>query len=105
MNEIRDLIVGIDFGKEYSQICYYDRKADEPRSLSMKVGSSQFEAPTCICRRVEHEDYCVGLEAEYFAREKGGVMVDRLYEICEKDAPVQVAGKSVRTSGASGSFP
>ena len=25
MNEIRDLIVGIDFGKEYSQICYYDR--------------------------------------------------------------------------------
>ena len=23
MNEIRDLIVGIDFGKEYSQICYY----------------------------------------------------------------------------------
>ena len=26
MNEIRDLIVGIDFGKEYSQICYYDRK-------------------------------------------------------------------------------
>ena len=28
MNEIRDLIVGIDFGKEYSQICYYDRKGD-----------------------------------------------------------------------------
>ena len=31
MNEIRDLIVGIDFGKEYSQICYYDRKGDEAR--------------------------------------------------------------------------
>ena len=27
MNEIRDLMIGIDFGKEYSQICYYDRKA------------------------------------------------------------------------------
>ena len=26
MNEIRDLIIGIDFGKDYSQICYYDRK-------------------------------------------------------------------------------
>lgn len=46
MNEIRDLIVGIDFGKEHSQICYYDRKAGEPRSLSMKVGGSQYEAPT-----------------------------------------------------------
>ena len=27
MNEIRDLIIGIDIGKEYTQICYYDRKA------------------------------------------------------------------------------
>ena len=26
MNEIRDLIIGIDFGKDYSQICYYDRE-------------------------------------------------------------------------------
>ena len=31
MNETRDLIIGIDFGKKYSQICYYDRKAEEPR--------------------------------------------------------------------------
>ena len=37
MNEIRDIIVGIDFGREYSQICYYDRKGDEARSLS-KIG-------------------------------------------------------------------
>lgn len=44
MNEIRDLIVGIDFGKEYSQICYYDRKGDEARSLSMKAGGNQYEA-------------------------------------------------------------
>ena len=41
MNEIRDLIVGIDFGKEYSQICYYDRKGDEARSLSMKAGGAE----------------------------------------------------------------
>ena len=46
MNETRDLIIGIDFGKEYSQICYYDRKAEEPRSLPVKVGSSQFEIQT-----------------------------------------------------------
>ena len=29
MNEIRDLIIGIDIGKEYTQICYYDRKAED----------------------------------------------------------------------------
>lgn len=49
MNEIRDLIVGIDFGKEYSQICYYDRKGDEARSLSMKAGGNQYEAPCILC--------------------------------------------------------
>ena len=30
MNDIRDLIIGIDFGKDYSQICYYDRKGEAP---------------------------------------------------------------------------
>ena len=56
MNEIRDLIIGIDIGKEYTQICYYDRKAEEARSLSMKVGTSQYEAPGCLCYRAEHDD-------------------------------------------------
>ena len=83
MNEIRDLIIGIDIGKEYTQICYYDRKAEEARSLSMKVGASQYEAPGCICYRTDHGDYCVGLEAEYFAREKGGIMIGNIYDICQ----------------------
>ena len=67
MNEIRDLIVGIDFGKEYSQICYYDRKGDEARSLSMKAGGNQYEAPCILCWRPEQKDYCVGLEADYLS--------------------------------------
>ena len=37
MNEIRDLLIGVDFGKKNTQICYYDRKAGEPRSLSWKT--------------------------------------------------------------------
>ena len=49
MNETRDLIIGIDFGKKYSQICYYDRKAEDPRSFPVKVGSSLYESPTCLC--------------------------------------------------------
>ena len=93
MNEIRDLIIGIDIGKEYTQIWYYDRKAEEARSLSMKVGASQYEAPGCICYRSVQKDYCVGLEAEYFAREKGGIMVGNIYDICRKEEAVQVAGE------------
>lgn len=93
MNETRDLIIGIDFGKKYSQICYYDRKAEEARSLPVKVGSSLFETPTCLCRRAEQGDYCIGLEAEYFAREKGGFLLDDLYGISMKKEKIQVAGE------------
>lgn len=96
MNEIRDLIIGVDLGKEYSQICYYDRNAKEPRSLSMKVGTSQYEAPTCICKRTDQEEFCVGLEAEYFAREKGGILFENIYEACMKEEAVSVAGKMMQ---------
>lgn len=70
MNEIRDLIIGIDFGKDYSQICYYDRKGEKPCSVSMKIGTEEYEVPTCICRRGEQKEYTIGVEAVYFAREK-----------------------------------
>lgn len=95
MNEIRDLIVGIDLGREYSQICYYDRKGEEPRSLSMKIGGSEYEAPTRLCRRPAQKDYCVGLEAEYFAREKGGIMIEDIYGISEKTETVLVEGQDL----------
>ena len=90
MNEIRDILIGIDFGRKESQISYYDRKAGEPLSVSMKVGTSQYEFPTCICRRVDRGDWCFGREAEYFAREHGAILVDRLYEICEMKEAVSV---------------
>lgn len=93
MNETRDLIIGIDFGKKYSQICYYDRKAEEARSLPVKVGSSLFETPTYLCKRAEQNDYCIGLEAEYFAREKGGFLLEDLYKISMMKEQVQVAGE------------
>lgn len=95
MNEIRDILLGVDFGRTISQICYYDRKADEVLSISMKVGTNQYEMPTCLCRRIPQNDFCVGLEAEYFAREHGGILIDNLYELCETEEPVSLDGEEV----------
>lgn len=91
MNEIRDLIVGIDFGENESQICYYDRKAEEPCSLPVKVGSSQTEIPTLLCKRAEQGEYYIGLEAEYFAKERDGILVDNLYEVSGQKERIQIA--------------
>ena len=38
----------------------------------MKVGAQEFEAPTCICRRGEHKEYTIGLEAVLFCPGKRG---------------------------------
>lgn len=96
MNEIRNLIVGLDFGREYTQICYFDRKAGEPRSLSLKAGASLYEAPTVLCRRPEQGDYVVGPEAGYFVRETGGELIDGLYEISGQETEVSLEGVQER---------
>ncbi|MCF0132899.1 MAG: hypothetical protein HUJ72_03425 [Blautia sp.] len=93
MNEIRDLIVGIDFEKEKTQMSFYDRKAQEPRSVSMKVGADLFEIPTMLCKRTTQGDYCVGIEAEYFAKEQSGILLDNLYEISKSRQTVQVGSE------------
>ncbi|MGI6071088.1 MAG: DUF5716 family protein [Blautia sp.] len=90
MNEIRDILIGIDFGMEKSQICYYDRKENEPVSMPMKVGTSQYEAPTCLCRKTHQKGWSFGMEAEYFAREHGGILVEHLYELSDQETPIQV---------------
>ncbi len=90
MNEIRDLIIGIDLGEKFSQICYYDRKAGEPRSLPVKVGSSVFEMPTVLSRMPDSEEFAAGEEAEYAAREKNGFLIENLYQIVGRQERLQV---------------
>lgn len=96
MNEIRNILIGIDFGKTESQICYYDRKAKEPVSLAMKVGSSQYEFPTCLCKSMEQDVWYLGREAIYYAKEQGGVLVEDLYEICKGERTVQVGAEEMK---------
>ena len=81
MNEIRDLIIGVDFGKETAQVFYYDRKAGEPRALSMKAGANIYEVPVLLFRRAQQGDFVAGLEAEYYEKEHGGELITDLYDI------------------------
>jgi len=96
MNEIRDLIIGIDFGPEHSQITYYDRKEGEPQSVPEKVGSGVLEIPTVLCSRSDRYGFCIGLEAIYFASEKEGILIRDLYRICESEEEVPVGDVMVR---------
>lgn len=93
MNEIRDILIGIDLGEKVSQICYYDRRRQEPVEVTMKVGSACYESPSCVCWREKSQEWSMGLEAEYFAREQGGILVENFYHLCEEDLKISVGGQ------------
>ena len=98
MNEIRDLIIGLDFGERITQLAFYDRKALEARSVSEKTGTREYEIPTALCLRTDHEGFAAGSEALYFADEKDGILLDNLYEISGSPDPVQSGNKTLQPS-------
>ena len=89
MNEIRNLLIGIDFGKVNTQICCYDRKADEPRSLSVKAGDGSYEIPTNLAKRPDSSDYLIGV-SDRQAEESGASFVKDLYEVSGKEEKVRI---------------
>lgn len=94
MNEIRNILIGFQFDRKRSQVCYYDRKAQEPVSISTKVGSTLYEFPTSLCKKTGKDEWHFGLEADYFGKMPGGIYIDKLYEIGQKEEPVIVDGTS-----------
>lgn len=80
--EPKNLIVGIDLNRKESQICYYERSSQDAVSAPVKVGSARVTFPTLLCRLPETGEWRYGLEAEYFAEQKNGVLIDRLYDLC-----------------------
>ncbi len=93
MNEVRNIIVGFDFGEKESQICYFDRQAGEPVSLPMKVGTGQYTFPNCLSKVPEKEEWHFGLEVEYFVNQQGEILVDNLYELALNEKTVLVDGQ------------
>ena len=89
MNEVRNLLIGIDFGKENTQICCYDRKADEPRSLSVKAGDGSYEIATNLAKRPDSADYMIGISAQQ-AEEGGTSCVKDLYEVSGKEDKIRI---------------
>ena len=92
MNETRNIIAGLELGKEFSQICYYDRKEKEPVSISVKTGSNQYTFSTRLSKRPRTEVWHFGMEADYFSMHEGEIPVDNLLEIWAQGEPVEIDG-------------
>ena len=88
--ELKNLILGFDFGENYSQLCCYDRNVRDAVSLPEKAGSDVMLIPTKLGKALDHEEWQAGSDARKFAGDQNGVLLDRIYEICIGANPCMV---------------
>ena len=91
--DVKNLIVGMDLNRKESQICYYERGSQDAVSAPVKVGSTRVAFPTVLSRIPESGEWHYGLEAEFFAEQKNGVLVDQLYDLCADGNSFSVDGE------------
>lgn len=104
MNEVRNIIVGFDFGEKVSQICYFDRHEGEPVSLPIKVGTGQYTFPNCLSKKPSEEEWHFGLEVEYFVNQQNEIYLEDLYQLCLEKTSILVDGQERQTGELLGIF-
>mgnify|MGYP000573939947 CR=1 FL=1 len=107
MNEVRNMLVGFDFGEKVSQLCYYDRREGEPVSLAGgRWGTGQYTFPKCAQQRKpgRKEEWHFGLEVEYFVEQQDEIPVENLYTLCLKQETVEVDGATWKVGELLGKF-
>ncbi len=94
MNEVTNVLIGFELGREGSQICYYDRTACEPICVPTKVGTNLFLFPTALGKVKGRKDWHFGLEARYFGTLENGICIDNLYDIALGTDSVEADGQT-----------
>lgn len=82
--ELKNLILGFDFGEKESQICFYDRMEKDAVSLQVRKNSVQEEFPTTLFKEAGADKWHLSVPQE---KENGAELLEaeRLYEICMSD--------------------
>lgn len=86
--ELKNLILGFDFGEKESQICCYSRVEKDALSVQVRKGSIDEEFPTTLFKK-PGEDRWYAADGE--KREDTELLeVEHLYEICMNDRPCMI---------------
>lgn len=93
MNEVRNILVGIEIGRTCAQICYFDRRQAEPVSIPTKVGTNQYAFPVSLAKMEGKEEWHFGFEADFFGKRENGILCPNPFETAQQEAPVLIDGK------------
>lgn len=91
MMELKNLILGFDFGEKESQICCYDRTEKDAVSVSIRKGSADTEFPTTLFKQPGADQWYPAVPEEQKNADGTDLTeVEKLYEICMNDASVRI---------------
>lgn len=71
MNEVKNLLIGIELTEQYAQLSYFDRKLKDPVSVPMRVGTNLYRFSMSLTRLKGRDEWRIGYEAEYFHKSDG----------------------------------
>ena len=95
MNEVRNLVIGIEINTKTSQIAYFDRKANEPVSVPSKIGTNLCECPTVLAKKSGQDRWFAGYEAEYFSASEGIIRLPNPLTAAVEGKTVEADGERV----------
>ncbi len=95
MNEVRNLLVGLEIGRGASRLSYFDRGIGEPVPLAVKTGTNLYEYPTVLVKVRGRDEWHIGYEAEYFAGQSGAERVPRVLPEDGEEEETVIDGKSL----------
>lgn len=89
----QNIIVGYDLGNSFCQISYYMQGTENIETVAAVAGTENYSIPTVLCKRTGVNQWFYGKEAQRYAREQDGVLVENLLELALDGEPVRIDGE------------
>ncbi|MDO5702320.1 MAG: DUF5716 family protein, partial [Lachnospiraceae bacterium] len=104
MNEVRNILVGMEITKDSAELSCFDRTLREPALIPVKVGSGQSRFPLELVKMRGRDEWHFGLEAHYFGTKEDGIEVPDLFGILAEGRKVTVDGAEMEAHELLGIF-
>jgi hypothetical protein len=86
--------IGLELNEKEVRLCVYNRITKEADTVMIRVGGSQAESPAHMAYLEESGQWKYGIEADYFASERGCVLFDDILGHCLSGADFEENGKA-----------
>ena len=87
------LYYGVDLGNKFTVVSFYEPNMKEPQTISMVMGSEEYQIPTALSKRNGISQWFYGKEAKRAAQEGGATEAENLLESAEKNTDIWLDGQ------------